>query len=111
MGTSSKQSHISRTTSQALIGTDATARIFTNTRLIPTILFVDIIAMARERAERMSRVEAILESIQNIIMAVLPWMITMKILLTAAGGTRIDWIDAGLILSYMFLARRRNPNF
>jgi hypothetical protein len=59
----------------------------------------------------MSRVEAIFVSVQNIIMAVLPWMITMKILLTAAGGTRIDWIDAGLILSYMFLARRRNPNF
>jgi hypothetical protein len=59
----------------------------------------------------MSRVEAIFVSVQNIIMAVLPWMITMKIILTAAGGTRIDWIDAGLILSYMFLARRRNPNF
>ncbi len=47
----------------------------------------------------------------KIIMAIVPWYISLIIIQTAFGQRKMDWIDAGLILSYMFIARRRDPNF
>jgi len=59
----------------------------------------------------MNTIKTTLCRIDKVIMAVVPWYISLIIIQTAFGQRKMDWIDAGLILSYMFIARRRNPNF
>ena len=59
----------------------------------------------------MNTIKAAFYRIDKIIMAVVPWYISLIIIQTAFGQREMDWIDAGLILSYMFIARRRDPNF
>ena len=59
----------------------------------------------------MNAIKAAFFRLDKIIMAIVPWYISLIIIQTAFGQRKIDWIDAGLILSYMFIARRRDPNF
>jgi len=56
-------------------------------------------------------IKAAFYQMDKIIMAIVPWYISLIIIQTAFGQRKMDWIDAGLILSYMFIARRRDPNF
>jgi hypothetical protein len=59
----------------------------------------------------MNTIKAAFYRMDKIIMAIVPWYISLIIIQTAFGQRKMDWIDAGLILSYMFIARRRDPNF
>ena len=59
----------------------------------------------------MNTIKAAFYRMDKIIMAIVPWYISLIIIQTAFGQRKMDWIDAGLILSYVFIARRRDPNF
>ena len=59
----------------------------------------------------MNTIKAAFYRMDKIIMAIVPWYISLIIIQTAFGQRKMDWIDAGLIFSYMFIARRRDPNF
>lgn len=59
----------------------------------------------------MNTIKTMLCKMDKFIMAAVPWYVVLLIMLTAFGHRKMDWIDAGLILSYMFIARRRDKNF
>ena len=55
--------------------------------------------------------QRIIDLVDRATMIIVPWLITIKLVLTASGRPSIDWFDVPFILFYIFIARERNPSF